>query len=382
MTFNKEEEMYEIIGEYFAKNGYRTLINKITFDLLSKGWKIDVVGIKKEKNKPELIAVEAKKDLKPERIVQAISQAEIYKSAFNKVYVAFPKSDLESEDNKEFVGEIEDLCKAKGVGILEVGKTCQESQERLSATPSYLKVDIYQGIINQIEPTEFEGFELEDFVRHYNSDHDPVVFKTFSLLIEELEKRLKSKGLVLTHGPASALTEVPDENYTSERFWATFSDIRLKDEDYVNVPSFVIKWRGHGVMVELISGPSSYLDAFKEKLKNDDTKFYEILRQIKEESYYYYNIKVQEGRKIERRSYELTPPTSIEYILHSEYLTTNNYQEFVRFLREERKKKICLVISCFFHIKGWYSEDLVSSIESAIGDLMELYRHIIQKETK
>jgi len=91
----------------------------IKFDLL-KGWTIDVSGIKGN----EIIAVEAKNDLGAQTILQAISQAEMYKNACTRVFIAFPQADL--KENQVILQDIQRLCQARGIGLLSVGKICEE----------------------------------------------------------------------------------------------------------------------------------------------------------------------------------------------------------------------------------------------------------------
>ena len=64
----------------------------IKFNLL-KGWTIDVVGIKTEDGRKEVVAVEVKNRVSPLSVMQALSQAEIYQKACTKVYIAFPASE-------------------------------------------------------------------------------------------------------------------------------------------------------------------------------------------------------------------------------------------------------------------------------------------------
>jgi hypothetical protein len=201
VSFKKEEEMYDIIKNYLESHGYRVIIDKprgsgIKFKSL-KGWTIDAVAVKKGRH-PEVIAIEAKNSLGSSSVLDALSKAEMYRNVCTRVYVAFPKSDLRLRENKATVHEIRQECERRGIGILEVGKKCREL---IPAVPSSLRVDMLREILHQFErkATHFSGFEEEDFARHYSEDEEDVVWHKFRLLAEDVEKRLKERGLVKTH---------------------------------------------------------------------------------------------------------------------------------------------------------------------------------------
>lgn len=367
MKFKKEEDMYDVIGKYFEQNDYLIIIDKprgsgIKFDVL-KGWRIDVAGFKKDNNTTEVIAVEVKNNLGAQSVLQAISQAEMYKRGCNKVYVAFPKDDFDSKNNKDVVAEIYELCSTKGIGILKVGKSCKEV---VSAATSYPKIDTYTSIINQFQSDKFQGFDVEDFARSYLDDADLVRYK-FILLKEEMERRLKPKRLILTHEP------------TLDSWRFSFVDNSLKDKRYFDVPHFSIVWWDYGVMCELFLRSSTYLNALKVKVKNDDSQFYKILKQLKK-SRYSYEIKIKE--RVHLGGYETAE--SSEYILRSTYLDRDNYQAFIEFLLKKRNRKIWLKVERLFYLseENCQSDKLLDDLEDVIDDLMDFYKYLIQKEKK
>jgi len=364
MKLKREEDMYEIIGEYFEKECYETIIDKparsgIKFDLL-KGWYVDVAGIKRDKNPQELIAVEAKNNLGAQSVVQAISQAEMYRSAFNKVYVAFPESDFDSKENEKVKNEITELCDAKGIGILNVGKVCKEI---LPATPSYLKIDIYHNVINQFEPGEFEGFEKEDYARFYSNDAY-LVWNKFTLFMEEMKDRLKSKEVILTHEP------------TWNGWFFSFSDVSAENKSYFKVPHFTVNW-DDGVLLQLIVREPSYLNALKKKVKNNQSDLYNLLKKLGKGDYSF-KIKIEERTHL--GGYR-TDSTS-EYVFYSKYISKDIYQEFVDFLLKKRKGKIWLRSTYFVSLDEeiCHSKNLIDDLAGAVSDLMPLYQYFMNKE--
>jgi len=201
MTEKGELTLYPIVAEFLKRNDYTVRSDfprgaGIKFDLL-KGWIVDVVGIKNEDKRKEVVAVEVKKWINPSSVLQALSQAEIYQKACTKVYIAFPASEWEKEENRDAVKEVMELCKARGIGVLKImSASFREPCVEILPPISSLRLDIYQGIIEQFNEKmdKFEGFTMEDFQRTLEDDprYGRVVRKKLRMLIRDLFNALPS----------------------------------------------------------------------------------------------------------------------------------------------------------------------------------------------
>jgi hypothetical protein len=366
LLFEKEEDMYSLIGKYFEEHGYNILIDKprgsgIKFKSL-KGWTIDVVGVKKGENS-EVVAVEAKNSLDSSSVLDALSKAEMYRNVCTRVYVAFPKDDLHSKDNKETVREIRQECERRGIGMLEIGKECKPL---LSAVPSSLRIDMFRDILLEFEKRakKFNGFEEEDFARYYSDIEDEVVWHKFELLIEEVEKRLNKKGLVRTH----------EARGTS--WWYSFSKKLHKDERYFDVPHFTISFWGEGIMVELIAREGPYLNGLRKRIKQNPKLFKQMLLRLK--SNIPCEIKVRQRVFIGGYQTE----TSSEYVVYSQHIDESSIKYLTHFLEEKRQRgKMWLWIGHLFHLKDGetHSWELTNYIEKFIVGLIEIYDFIVGK---
>lgn len=111
MVKSKSEEiLYPVVAEFLKRKGYDVKIDSpkgsgIKFDLL-KGWTIDVVGIKPVGRRKEVVAVEVKNHVTPSSVLQALSQAQMYQNACTKVYIAFPITAWDKEENTDAVEEV------------------------------------------------------------------------------------------------------------------------------------------------------------------------------------------------------------------------------------------------------------------------------------
>ena len=358
MKFIREEDMYPTIGKYFEDQDYKVIIDSpigtgIKFDLL-KGWTIDVSGVKGN----EIVAVEAKNNLGAQTILQAISQAEMYKSACTRVFIAFPQTDL--KENQDILKDIQRLCQARGIGLLSVGKICEEI---VPAAISAMRVGIFREIVDQftLKTYEFEGFKEEDFVKYYSDLEGDVVWHKFQLLTTDVERRLAKKGLVLTH------------RADRSRWWNSFSRKLPKNKRYYQVPHFTLSFWGYeaGIMLELIVREGLYLNNLRRKIRKDPSVFNEIMKKIKNSKFTY---EIELMKRIHIGGYETT--TASKYVITSEYLDSSNTKKLAELLFEkERGRKIWFWVGCFFHLseEKSHSSDLVDEIEASTDDLIELY---------
>lgn len=365
MSFKVEEDMYDLIKSYLEKLGYAVIIDKprgsgVKFRSL-KGWTIDVVGVKKERPR-EVIAIEAKNNLGSSSVLDALSKAEMYRNVCTRVYVAFPRKKMGLKENRPAVREIRQECERRGIGILEVGDECQEL---IQAVPTPLRVDMLREILNEFErrTSRFQGFEEEDFARYFSDEEEDVVWHKFRIFAEEVEKRIRKNGFVLTR------------KATRDKWWYSFSRKALKTRRYFDVPHFTLSFWGDGIVLELIAREGSFLNNLRRKVKSNRRAFYKIISNLRKASLPYELKMIQ---RVHVKGYETE--TGSEYIVHSPHLTRENIKELTRFLLEKREKgKIWLWVGHMFHLKDdeTHTEELIDLVEEAVNELDELYKFII-----
>lgn len=363
--FKNEEEMYSPIKKYFERQGYPTIIDDprgsgVKFTWL-KGWIVDAVAVRKGKD-PEVIAVEAKNDLGSSPILDALSKAEMYRNVCTKVYVALPENDLHLKENKSVVVQIRQECERRGIGLLAVGKDCKEV---IRAVPTSLRIDMLREILNEFErrATQFTGFEEEDFVRHYSNVEEDVVWHKFSLLIEEVENKLKEKGLVRTH------------EARGESWWYSFSRKLSASERYYDVPHFTVSFWGDGIMTELIVREGHYLNNMRRKIEQDPRQFKQMLRRLK--SKLPCEVKVME--QIHVGGYQTE--TSSQFIVSSQHIKESHIKRLMQLLQKKGKEgKTWFWIGHLFYLydKEAQSNQLVDHINRFVGDLVEIYKFIVE----
>lgn len=369
LFFKDEESMYEVIKNYLVDNGYQVIIDKprgfgVKFKAL-KGWIIDVIAVKKGKNL-EVIAVEAKNNLGSSSVLDALSKAEMYRNVCTRVYIAFPESDIHFKENKTIVQEIRQECERRGIGILEVGEKCREL---VTAVPSSLRVDMLREILHEFEKkaTSFTGFEEEDFARFYSEDEEDIVWQKFKLLVQDLEQRLKAKGLVRTH----------EARGTS--WWYSFSKKLSLGERYFDVPHFTVSFWGEGIMAELIVREGPYLNTLRRKIKKNPKKFEKILLGLKN--------KISSEIKIMERVHVggYQTDSSSEYVVYSRFIDESHIRRLMHLLQKKSEKgKIWFWIGHLFHLHDdeTHSNKLVDHIEKFFDALMEIYTFIIDNGSK
>jgi len=155
MSFTTEREMHEPIKRYFEENGYQ---------VTEEVERIDIVGIKRGETFVNTVGIEAKLGLPDWG--DAFTKAVKAQQKCSEAYVAFPIEELKNKENREHLRLIRELCDARGIGILGVGKnTCKLVHD---ARP-VLHMTAYRKIMDSIElkilseKESFEGFEEDDF---------------------------------------------------------------------------------------------------------------------------------------------------------------------------------------------------------------------------
>jgi hypothetical protein len=221
---------------------------------------------------------------------------------------------------------------------------------------------MFRDLLNEFEKStsQFNGFEEEDFVRNFSENEQDVVERKLRLLVEDVEERLKTKGLVLTHdGP----------------YWFSFSRKLPAGERYWHVPHFTVSywsWEA-GIMAEFIAREGRSLNNLRRKIRQDPELFDKIIGNLKH--------KLPCEIKIDERVHVggYSTDSGSKYVVSSQYLD-KIYASKLRalILEKGRKGKIWLWIGHLFHLseKETHSALLVDSIEGFFNGLMELYNYL------
>lgn len=193
MSFSDEKEMYPILEEYFASQGYKTL-SQASFRMI-KLWLIDVVAY--DVGKKELIAVEAKLSL--DDALDAISHAEIYQMACSKAFVAFPNVEWDSAGNKGKRRDVAEICKKRGIGILKViGKNLTHPCEEVVKPALSVRIDLLERILHEIKSNfqSFNGLDEDDFTYFLDNQawKRELVRKKLELLANEIKKEIPKRA--------------------------------------------------------------------------------------------------------------------------------------------------------------------------------------------
>jgi hypothetical protein len=270
-----EASLYPVVAEYFKRQEYDVRIDSpkgsgIKFDLL-KGWTIDVVAMKPTDEGKNLVAVEVKNKVSPMSILQAISQAEIYQNACTKVYIAFPMSEWEKEENTDAVREVKELCQSRGIGILKIGSLGlrQPCIEELPPITS-LRLDVYQGIVKQFAEKvgKFEGFGLDDF--HWVLLEDPsynkLVRKKLRMLLDSVSERL----------PISFKRKLKYHNLGKSGFWGYL----LEEKNQAQYTHFNFSIHSDEFTVGIVSETKRPITKIIQNISDDKEGFLKILKGI------------------------------------------------------------------------------------------------------
>lgn len=288
LGFSKESEMYNIIAEFLKHEhqfaGCETAQDKITFNLL-KGWRIDVAGIIKKRDN-YIIAVEAKDEIYPESILQAISQAEMYQGTCNEVYVALPSDEIYDfrKENKNDWESITDLCKVKGIGIISVGMRWQDCKILNEATRMPRYNELYEDIVNQLDFEtlgSFEGFEECDFDLFIGraDGREGIVKKKVELLVKKIKQRMLSMPRDFPAiDPRKLVVELPPRGFSRRGCWFFVAEVERKRLPYV--PHFTFHVDNDGVSCMLTLESIEITNTFTRKLENETKRFLSILKEL------------------------------------------------------------------------------------------------------
>ena len=292
LSFSREDRMYGIIADFLQHerrfSGCRTVVNKVYFNLL-KGWRIDVAGLIEKKNN-YIIAVEAKKDISPESILQAISQGEMYQKTCNEVYIALPSDEIDNfkKENKTEWENIVDLCRVKGIGIIRVGTQWQDCRILNEAMRIPRYDNLYREIVNQLnfETLEsFQGFEEHDFDYFIGiaDEKAAVLKKKIQLLIEKIRHSMLSKPRDFPAiDPRKLVAELPLKGFRRDFCWFFVAEVGREKVAYVPHFTFHVDQEGVSCMLSLQTIRTT--DKFVEKLRNQRDDFLDALKRLRDVS--------------------------------------------------------------------------------------------------
>ena len=165
----KEENLYSLVKEFLESKEYYPV--KTTPVIKIRGYKPDITGLKGK----EVLCVEVKPGFNEEYLMQAITQAKVYKFGANYVYVAFPLHSWETgkEDLKELAKKI---CNEEGTGLylIDVGKRDIKEEIKAKLSP-YLDLSVYESVIEQLEGKKW--IRLENTYPEYVRDVCIFIYK-------------------------------------------------------------------------------------------------------------------------------------------------------------------------------------------------------------
>lgn len=366
MFFKKEEEMYPIISMYFQDQGFKVVVDSprghgIFFRSL-KGWHIDIAGVRKDPM-VEVVAVEVKNNLGESSVLDALSKVEMYRSVCNRAYVAFPKDVFNEANNKKVIEEIQELCKRRGIGLLLIGRKCDEI---INASTSSLRIELFNDIIEQIsaDASSFEGFEKEDFLKFYDNEKSKYVWQKFHLLKRAFESEMNKWGLVCTH------------EARADSWWFSFSKKLLRGKRFFDVAHFTLSFRADdGIVVELIVRSKSHdFSNLKNKIRSHPKSFHTHIQQLKKSP--------DEFEISANERYPIAPYKtfhSATYTLYSQYMQKDQIEQLTKLLLNS-KRSIWLLIECMFPL---YSEEigapeLVDHLCRAANQLRPIYNYVVK----
>jgi Holliday junction resolvase len=182
----KEENLYSLVKEFLESKEYYPV--KTTPVIKIRGYKPDITGLKGK----EVLCVEVKPGFNEEYLMQAITQAKVYKFGANYVYVAFPLHSWETgkEDLKELAKKI---CNEEGTGLylIDVGKRDIKEEIKAKLSP-YLDLSVYESVIEQLEGKKW--IRLENTYPEYVRDVCIFIYKLkVPIKKDELKKLLFEK---------------------------------------------------------------------------------------------------------------------------------------------------------------------------------------------
>lgn len=290
LSFSKEDEMYGIIADFLQHGvrrftGCRTVVDKISFNLL-KGWRIDVAGMIDRKNIHYIIAVEAKNEISPESILQAISQAEMYQKTCNEVYIALPNDGVNNfkRNTRNEWERIINLCKVKGIGIIGVGMQWQDCKIVNEAVRIPRYNDLYEDILNQLDfetLESFEGFDECDFDYFIGraDNREDVLKKKIQFLVEEIKHHMLSKPRNFPAiDPRELVVELPPRGFRRDGCWFFVAQVERKR--LASVPHFTFHVDDEGVSCMLTLQSIKTTNTFVQKLRTKRDEFLAILKEL------------------------------------------------------------------------------------------------------
>ena len=377
MSFKKEEEMYPILSSFLQSSpkfkGCRTAINQIYFNLL-KGWKIDVAGVIKERN-DYIITIEAKKNVGPYSVLQAISQAEMYQKISNESYIALPNNDikrLEREDKADW-DNILNICRTKGIGIISVEENgCDIINEALSIS----RYDThYQEILSQLEyeTTEsFKGFKYEDFSYFHSKapERRKLVRRKIALFILAIENEMLQNPRDYPNiDPRELVIELPKRAFKKDRCWFFIAEVnRKKISQY---PHFTLDIDSKGISCCVNLETKKTTEHFLDKLKHDENSFIKTMEKLYQSDVSY---EVKIWAQIRKGPYRPLWPREHSFTINSSNFDAHK-TKFLISMIEKIKYPIVRFNAPVLTIdnKFIYSHEAVTFICNCVHELQDIY---------
>lgn len=279
LSFLNEYRMYPIIKK-FLKEELRCNQTKTYVPFPNgSGRSIDVMGlVRQDDDTPsELIAVEAKCRMSLKEIRDVIMQAEDDKQIAHRVYVAFPKNEMDA--NPEKVNKIKRDCEEKGIGVLSVSeKSCETVLLFPKKPPLPDHEKLRKIILNfEYEISEFTGFLSKDFCRsslYSNTSESSIVEKKLECLVKEVIELLRTQQLK---------TMVPEKLGWKRSGMYRFSIGKLENNEIKGIP-FVIEMKHHGLALRVEARRYGYsktnLDSIIKKLNDNPSILKENLDEL------------------------------------------------------------------------------------------------------
>jgi len=331
MSIRHEQDMYPIVGSFLkSKFGCVPVQNKIRFNLL-KNWTIDVAGIVRKTENPEIVAVEVKRDLSPYSLLQAISQAEMYQKVCTRVYVAFPEEEINrfKKANARDWKKMRNLCEEKGIGVLSVGEG--SSDEIQSALELPQNIDIYDDIIVQFEEriiAGFEGFDNKDFDYFLGIEvaRKNVVHRKIASFLQDIKENLLKRCRELP-SIDPRLLQVKLGGYYRGGCWCFISQEEKRVLSQFAHFTITIDSKGVELVVNMESDKS--VDKFVRNSEERPQNLLDILHNLDHE------------REYQLRIWERIPPPGRERVPHYMYLWRDIFSFSTKYID---KKTVNLLI--------------------------------------
>jgi len=248
----------------------------------------DVAGIIERKDlNPEIVGVEAKNDLGPQTVLQAISQAEMYQKVCSRSYMALPSDEIDRLRKQAIEDwmQIVNLCKSKGIGILSVGdEDCNELEKPLGI--DHIQINkIYEDMIEQFDrllTTRFKGFDDKDheyFLGH-NDGRKFLVKRKIELLLQEVKSTMLARCTALPYIDPRKL-QVEIGSFSGYHCWCYISQESRKSLPYHT--HFTLNIDKSGLDLVLNMETKTPVIKFRDRISKEPNVFIKAIDDLSEE---------------------------------------------------------------------------------------------------